>query len=138
MHCCRIFADGKVSTWCSTKGASHCSTAPFVEPLKPATLGKSYWEILPILTTIYTKIAFLPRFCWYKDKYKVLYKRSGSLLLSYSSLKQLLKKGLTERFCQYLEQVTETLLFCRISADTRLCTRCSTKGAAHCCFRKAL
>ena len=32
---------------------------PFIERLKTATLGKSYWEILPVFGIIYLNIAFL-------------------------------------------------------------------------------
>ena len=80
--------------------------APFLECLKTATLGKSYWEILPVKATIYLDIAFLPNFRWQKAEYKELYERSCSLLLSYSALKQLLWESLAERFCQYVDQFT--------------------------------
>ena len=46
-------------------------------------------------------------------------------------------ESITERFGQYLEQFTETLYFWQIFADRRLSTRWSTKGAAHCSFRRA-
>ena len=44
----------------------------------------------------------------------------------------------TNKFCQYLEQFTKTSHFCRIFADERLCTGCSTKGAVRCSFHRAL
>ena len=64
--------------------------APFVERFKTATLGKSYWYILPVLGTIYLNIAFLPSFCWQKVKYKAFYEKRCSFPLAYSALKQLL------------------------------------------------
>ena len=36
---------------------------PFVECFKTATLGRSYRSILPLLRTIYLKIAFPLNFC---------------------------------------------------------------------------
>ena len=56
--------------------------APFVEHFKTAALGESYREILSVLETINSKIVFLPNFCWQKAKYKMLYERNCSLLLS--------------------------------------------------------
>ena len=32
---------------------------PFIERLKTATLGKSYWEVFPVFGIIYLNIAFL-------------------------------------------------------------------------------
>ena len=54
------------------------------------------------------------------------------------ALKQLLWEGLTDAFSQYLEQFTLTLHFCRFFAGKRLCTRCSTKGAAYYSFCRML
>ena len=51
--------------------------------------------------------------------------------------KQLLWEGLTDEFCQYLE-LAEALVSFRIFADRKLFTRCSTKGAVHCSFCRAL
>ena len=63
--------------------------------------------------------------------YRVLYKGSCALLLSLSALNELLWESLNDKFCQFLEQFTQTLYFCRIFADEVLCTGCTTKGAAH-------
>ena len=38
--------------------------SPFVERFNTATLGNSYWYILPVIRTISLNIAFLPIFCW--------------------------------------------------------------------------
>ena len=54
--------------------------APIVEHVNITTLGKSQWYHLSILRTNCLSIAFLPNF--FKVKYKVLYERSCSLLLS--------------------------------------------------------
>ena len=59
-------------------------------------------------------------------------------LLLQNPLNQLLQESLTERFCQYLQQYTQKLHFCQDFADTRISTKCSIKGAAHCSFRIAL
>ena len=111
--------------------------ASSIERFKTATLGRSYWCILPVLGTICKNIAFLLNFCWWKVIYRVLYEKSYALFLSQSALKQLLWEGLTDEFCQYLE-LAEALVSFRIFADRKLFTRCSTKGAAHCSFCRAL
>ena len=94
--------------------------ALFVEGFKTATLGRSCWWILWVIGLNYLNIALLLNFCWRKVMYRVLYKRSCSLLLSQSALKQLLWEGLTDAFCQYLEPFTKTLRFCWIFAGGRL------------------
>ena len=58
-------------------------------------------------------------------------------LLLQNPLNQLLQESLTERFCQYLQQFTKTLHICRSFVYIRICTRCSTKGVAHCYFQRA-
>ena len=135
MDFCRIFPDGRLCTECSMKGAAHCS---FVEGFKTATLGRPCWWILSVIGLNYLNIALLLNFCWWKVMYRVLYKRSCSLLLSQSALKQLLWEGLTDAFCQYLEPFTKTLHFCWIFAGGRLFIECSTNGASHYSFRRAL
>ena len=112
--------------------------APFVEGFKTATLGRPCWWILSVIGLNYLNIALLLNFCWWKVMYRVLYKRSCSLLLSQSALKQLLWEGLTDAFCQYLEPFTKTLHFCWIFAGGRLFIECSTNGASHYSFRRAL
>ena len=46
-------------------------------------------------------------------------------------------QSLTDEFCQNLEQFSQTLHVCRISADGRLCTGCSKKGAARLFFSQS-
>ena len=58
--------------------------------------------------------------------------------LTECALKQLLWEGLTDAFCQYLEPFTKTLRFCWIFAGGRLFIECSTNGASHYSFRRAL
>ena len=78
--------------------------APFVEHLKAATLGKSYWEIVPVLGTVYLNIAFLSIFRWKNVMHRSLYEKSYLLLYSQSALKQLLWESLSDNFQQYFEQ----------------------------------
>ena len=59
------------------------------------------------------------------------------MLLSKSTLKQLFRECLIDKFCNYLEQFTKTSHFCRFT-DRRLYTGCSTKVAAHSSFNRAL
>ena len=101
MHFCQNFAYRRLGTRCSTKGAAHCSRRAF----KTAALWKSHWYILSVLATKFLSIVILSIFCWWKVKYQALYKRSCSLLLSKSALKQLLWESLSNKFCWYLEQV---------------------------------
>ena len=101
-------------------------------------MGRPCWWILSVIGLNYLNIALLLNFCWWKVMYRVLYKRSCSLLLSQSALKQLLWEGLTDAFCQYLEPFTKTLHFCWIFAGGRLFIECSTNGASHYSFRRAL
>ena len=78
--------------------------APFVEHLKAATLGKSYWEIVPVLGTVYLTIAFLSIFRWKNVMHRSLYEKNYLLLYSQSALKQLLWESLSDNFQQYFEQ----------------------------------
>ena len=67
---------------------------------------------------------------------------SGKIYLSISFFQTLknptLEKSLTDHFYQCLGQFTEALHFCQIFVDRMLSTRRSTKGAAHCYFRRAI
>ena len=78
--------------------------APFVQRFKTASLGRSYWWILPVLGIIYINIGFLPNVCWWKVMYRVLYKKGCTLFLSYSALKQLLLESIPDSFYRYFKQ----------------------------------
>ena len=60
----------------------------------------------------------------------------------WSTLKQLLWESFIDKFGQYLEYcilaITQTLHIYQIFTGRRLCAGCSTKGAAHCSFRRVL
>ena len=112
-------------------------TAPFVVCFNTTTLGNSRTYASKLQRKCLS-IAFLSNFGWQKVKYKILWRKSCSLLLSQSILQQLLLKCLINKFCQYLEQSVQTRHFCRTFSDGMLYAGCSTKGAVHCSFHRGV
>ena len=135
LHLCKRFVDRMLSTWCLMKGAVYCS---FCRALQYSHFGK---VLLQHFTSTWKKLL---THCIFVDFLLVL-------VLAQSALRKELFIGPlgerfniplwespTERLCQYQEQFVETSHFCLSFFDTILCLRCSTKGAAHCSFRRAL
>ena len=71
---------------------------------KTATLGKSYWQILSVLGTIYLNIAFLSNFCWWK----VMHKDALRKELSYAPLVECFNTITLGKFQWWLLSILQT------------------------------
>ena len=124
MHFCQSFADKRLYTRCSTKGAARCSfcRAPYNSYFGKVFLRdfantsnnlRKHWISAEVLLT---------------EGYAQGPLRKGLLIAPFEEpLKMLLWERLTNRIYQCL-----TLHFWLVFTDRRLCARRSTKGVPHC------
>ena len=112
-------------------------TAPFAERFKTATLGKSYWEILLVFGTIYLDIAFLPKFLRIKGSVQGALRKELFIALFVVCLKAATLGKSYWEILPVLGTIYLNIVFLSNFDDRRLSTRCPTKGAPHCSFRRA-
>ena len=132
-HFCSLPADRRLQKVCTMKGARHC--------FYRRTVYNSYFEKVLLINLISPYSKLLKHFNFV---HILLIEGCGKCTLGkkkviaflQSNFKQLLRKGLTDKFHQPLLQIALAFHFCSFSADGRLWKVCSTKGSSHCSFYK--